>query len=76
MTPKLPRATAVDILRALANVGWQEARRSGSHAILVHPQRQGIVVVPFHKGKDLPTGTIARIVRDAGLTPDELRRLL
>ena len=29
-------------------------------------------VVPFHKGKTLPPGTQRAIMRDAGITPEEL----
>ena len=29
-------------------------------------------VVPFHKGKTLPPGTQRAIMRDAGISPDEL----
>ena len=76
MSPKLPRVTAEDLLRALRRNGCREARQRGSHIVLVHERKPGIVVVPRHKGQGLPPGLIARILRDAALTPDELRMLL
>jgi hypothetical protein len=34
------------------------------------------VPVPLHKGKVLPVGTLAKVLRLAGLTADDLRRAL
>jgi len=44
--------------------------------ILAHETKPGLVVVPMHKGKTLPTGLVSGILADAGLTADDLRRLL
>lgn len=44
--------------------------------IFDHPTKAGLVVVPLHKGKQLRTGMVAKTLKDAGLTPDDLRRLL
>jgi predicted RNA binding protein YcfA (HicA-like mRNA interferase family) len=76
MSAKLPRVTAIEILRALRRDGWVEARQRGSHVILPHDVKAGLVVVPMHKGKDLPVGLVSRILTDAGLTADDLRSLL
>jgi predicted RNA binding protein YcfA (HicA-like mRNA interferase family) len=43
--------------------------------VLRHPTKSGPVAVPFHRG-DLKTGTLNRILEQAGLTADDLRRLL
>ncbi len=76
MSPRLPRITAHDLLRALRRDGWVETRQRGSHRMLRHPEKLGLVVVPMHRGEDIPPGTVARILEDAGLTIDQLRRLL
>src|SRR5258707_13339161 len=48
----------------------------GSHHYLRHPERPGVLVtVPFHD-RDLKRGTLRAILRQAGLTPEELRDLL
>jgi predicted RNA binding protein YcfA (HicA-like mRNA interferase family) len=44
--------------------------------ILRHPTKEGSVIVPIHSGRDIPVGTLASIVDDAGLTADDVRRLL
>ena len=76
MSPKLSRVTASELLRALRRDGWSGLRQSGSHVILGHQTKTGLVVVPMHEGKDLPTGLVSRVLNDAGLTADDLRRLL
>jgi len=35
-----------DILKKLEADGWYEARMKGSHRVLKHPEKSGIVVVP------------------------------
>ncbi|MBI2942147.1 MAG: type II toxin-antitoxin system HicA family toxin [Chloroflexi bacterium] len=68
--------TATEVLRALHRDGWLDRRQEGSHVILRHPGKTGRVIVPLHKGKILKLATIDSILEDAGLTPDEFRRLL
>ena len=34
MSPRLPRITAVEVMRALKRDGWKQVRRCGSHIIL------------------------------------------
>ncbi|MCO5243769.1 MAG: type II toxin-antitoxin system HicA family toxin [Anaerolineae bacterium] len=50
-------------------------RIKGSHHILIHPETRRRAVVPFHK-KDLPKGTVAAILRQAGIDRDDLDDLL
>ncbi|MDO8671689.1 MAG: type II toxin-antitoxin system HicA family toxin [Dehalococcoidia bacterium] len=72
----MPRITATQLIRVLHRAGWFDDEQSGSHLILRHPNKTGKVIVPVHKGKDLKLGTLASILEDAGLTIDDLRRLL
>lgn len=41
-----------------------------------HPSKPGRLVIPVHAGKTLKVGLLADILKDAGLTPDDLRGLL
>ena len=72
---RLPRVSATELLRALRRDGWVDDHQTGSHIILIHPTKQGRVSVPFHRGT-MRTGTIEGIVKQAGLSADDLRRLL
>lgn len=76
MSRRLPALTAVEVLRELGRAGWSERRRSGSHLILVHPEKPGRIVVPFHRGTTIKQGTLGSIIDQAGLSRDEFRSLL
>lgn len=76
MSPRLPRITADEVLRALRRDGWHASSQSGSHVKLRHPVKHGHVVVPKHVGRALKPKTLQVILDQAGLTADELRALL
>jgi predicted RNA binding protein YcfA (HicA-like mRNA interferase family) len=76
MSPRSPRITAVELLRALKHAGWQPVRQSGSHVTLKHPTKPGIVTVPKHAKVILKPKTLSSILEQAGLTANELRELL
>lgn len=69
MSPKLPMLRASQVLAALSKRGFVAVRQSGSHVIMEHPDGRR-TVVPFHKGRDLPRGLLASILRDTDLTID------
>jgi len=76
MGQKLPRITAIELLRALKRDGWQQIRQSGSHVTLAHPTKRGHVTIPKHASVILKLKTLAAILDQAGLTVNELRELL
>jgi len=77
MSPKVPRVTCIEVLRALRRAGWQELRQSGSHVHLTHPDRPGsLVTVAMHGSRPVPVGTLSAISRSTGLSADDLRKLL
>lgn len=76
MSPRQPRITADQMLRALQRDGWSERARRGSHVHLTHPSKPGRVTVPVHAGETLQPWLLASILRQAGLTVEDLRTLL
>jgi predicted RNA binding protein YcfA (HicA-like mRNA interferase family) len=64
--------TARELVAFLRRHGYVEDRQIGSHLILKHPDKD-TVVVPVHRGKDLPKGLFLRILKDAGFTLEDLR---
>ena len=56
-----------DILRILEEDGWRMVRTTGSHRILKHDKKRGIVVVAGHMNVDAAPGTLRSIWRQAGL---------
>jgi predicted RNA binding protein YcfA (HicA-like mRNA interferase family) len=64
---------AARVLAALERDGWTEIRRRGSHRVLVKGDRQRIWA--YHDGVDLGGPAMARIAKDYGYPPAELRKL-
>jgi predicted RNA binding protein YcfA (HicA-like mRNA interferase family) len=56
-----------EVVRALTLAGWVLDRTRGSHHQFSHPTKPGRVTVP-HPKKDLKTGTLKNIERQAGIT--------
>lgn len=74
MSERLPVLSGAQLITALTRLGWESVRQRGSHVRLKHPDRPVSLVVPLHR--ELKRGTLAGILRDAGIDRDELRRLL
>jgi len=62
--------TPRELRRLLEQAGFVFTRQSGSHAIFKHPVSGKRVVLPIH-GRDIPTGTLYAILKDAGLKPQK-----
>jgi predicted RNA binding protein YcfA (HicA-like mRNA interferase family) len=74
LSGRLPVVSGDELISALGKLGWVVARQRGSHVRLRHPECAVPLVVPLHR--ELKRGTLAGILRDAGVDPDELRRWL
>jgi predicted RNA binding protein YcfA (HicA-like mRNA interferase family) len=55
-----------DLIKLLEKAGWRRVATKGSHWQFKHPARPGRVTVP-HPKKDIPVGTVASVLRQAGL---------
>ena len=76
MTGRLPSCTARDVDAALRQGGFVLVHQRGSHRYHSSPVTGKIVTaVPTHPG-DLKRSLLKKIIRDAGLTDDEFRKLL
>ena len=73
---ELPPVTGPEAIRAFARVGFVEVRVKGSHHVLKQPSHVYLLALPVHKNKPLKTGTIQRLIKDAGLSVDEFVELL
>lgn len=57
-----------DLLKALADDGWIEARKGpGDHVQFRHPTKPGRVSIDTGR-RELPTGTLRNVFRQAGWT--------
>ena len=55
-----------EIIKALEADGWHKVGQRGFHVQFKHPDKPGRVTVP-HPKRDLPSGTIKSIERQANL---------
>ncbi|MFH1595691.1 MAG: type II toxin-antitoxin system HicA family toxin [Pseudomonadota bacterium] len=72
---KLPILSGLDLAKALAKFGYLQDHRRGSHIILRHqnpPHRR--LTIPDHK--EIAKGTLKNILRESGLTVEEILQIL
>ncbi|MDA8069487.1 MAG: type II toxin-antitoxin system HicA family toxin [Actinomycetota bacterium] len=74
MSERLPVVSGQQLIKALEKTGWVVVRQRGSHVRLKHDERMTPLVIPLHR--ELKRGTLAGILRDAGIDRDDLRYLL
>jgi predicted RNA binding protein YcfA (HicA-like mRNA interferase family) len=72
---KLKRVTAAEMAKALRRAGFTDDRQEGSHLTLRDLGSGRSVTVPMHPG-DMPVRLTHKILKQAGLTAQDLRRLL
>ena len=72
MSKRLPRLTAPEVVRALERAGFVLVRQTGSHRIYRNAEGRR-VTVPVHPGKVLHPKLLWRILKDAGLTVEDVK---
>jgi predicted RNA binding protein YcfA (HicA-like mRNA interferase family) len=55
-----------DLLKRLADDGWQQVGQKGSHRRFAHPSKPGKVTVNGHPGDEISGGLLRSIFRQAG----------
>ena len=60
------------LCKVLEKHGWHLERVSGSHRIYKKAGHGGSISIPVHGNKTLKSGTQKGIMREAGLTDDDL----
>ena len=56
-----------ELIRLLEQDGWRLDRQSGSHRQYRHPSKPGTVTLAGNLGSELKPGTLASVLRQAGL---------
>ena len=71
MSPKFPSVSGEEAVRVLKRLGFVPIRQRGSHLVLKKQMPDGELgcVVPLHK--ELASGTLRSVLRQAGVTPEE-----
>lgn len=64
--PRLPRLSGREVVQVFERLGWEKARQSGSHIILLRDGHPSTLSVPDHK--EVALGTLRSLIRNADLT--------
>ena len=73
---KLPQVKGDRLVIALRKEGWCVDRTHGSYVIMRHEDNPGTkIIIPIH-GKPVKPGTLSNILKKAGLSAEEIKRLL
>lgn len=65
--PKLPHVSGAALVKALERLGFEKIRQSGSHVVMRRGSKG--CVVPMHS--EVKVGTLAGVLRQADISPDE-----
>ncbi|MCF2486972.1 type II toxin-antitoxin system HicA family toxin [Dyadobacter sp. CY347] len=57
---------AKELIRLLEKQGWEEVRTRGSHRMFKHPDSDRTIPIAFHGHRDIPIGTLRKILKQAG----------
>ena len=60
------------LIKLLELKGFLLKRITGSHHIFFHPVLRKTIVVPVHGEKDIPNGTYLSIIKQAGISKEEI----
>ncbi len=60
------------LIKLLEAKGFILKRINGSHHIYFHRELRKTVVVPVHGKKDIPNGTFLSIIKQAGISKEEI----
>jgi predicted RNA binding protein YcfA (HicA-like mRNA interferase family) len=73
MARKLPRLKANEVTRILQQHGFMLVSQRGSHQKWRNDETGKQVIVPYHKGKQLPLGTLRSIIEGSGIPKERFR---
>jgi len=71
--PGLRSFSAKELERLLRKYGFVLVSQKGSHRKWRNPETHSQVIVPYHAGRDLPTGTLMSILTAAEIPDKEWR---
>lgn len=73
--PKLPVLSGKNVIKILCKIGFEHVRTAGSHAILNKQTQEGKITIPIPLHTELAKGTLKSIMKQAGLSLDDLLKL-
>lgn len=75
---RLPVVSGKEVIQALKRFGFSIQRIKASHVHLAKATQERVfhVTIPIHGNQDLPAFVLHSILKQAGLTPEELKKQL
>jgi predicted RNA binding protein YcfA (HicA-like mRNA interferase family) len=67
LSPEKPRV----VIQKLRRLGFEGPFGGGRHIFMRHPETRIKIAVPVHGGRSIPVGTVAAIIKQAGITPED-----
>jgi predicted RNA binding protein YcfA (HicA-like mRNA interferase family) len=74
--PKLPRISGDELIRALERMGFVAVRQKGSHVVMKRVSSAGVQGTSVPRHRELAIGTLHGILRQAGVSVEELEQHL
>ncbi|MBI2164932.1 MAG: type II toxin-antitoxin system HicA family toxin [Chloroflexi bacterium] len=74
--PRLPRVSGKEVIRILERHDFGLSRVRGSHYIYRHKKTGTPVVIPVHRDRVIPPGTLMNILRQIGVDAETFARWL
>jgi predicted RNA binding protein YcfA (HicA-like mRNA interferase family) len=65
-----------EFVRVLEKLGYEFVRQRSSHTVRASRRQRKKIPVPCYGNRPLTKGTLAALMREAGITAEELRALL
>jgi len=64
-----------EVIKKLRQAGFEGPFGGGKHVIMRHPETGRKISIPVHGGRDIPISTLRAILRRAGISVEEWRKL-
>ena len=71
--PRFPVLSSREIVRIFEKLGWQVARRKGSHIIMTKIDHIATLSIPDHD--PVAKGTLRSLIRSSGLTTEQFVKI-
>jgi predicted RNA binding protein YcfA (HicA-like mRNA interferase family) len=76
MTPRMPRPSVDELIRAIKRAGFELIDQEGSHQKWRHPITGKQTIIPYHRGETIRPKLLNSILNGAGLSIEDLIKLL
>lgn len=73
--PMLKPLKADEVIRKLKALGFSGPFPGGKHVRMVNIEKNIIIPIPVHKGKDISVGLIREIINEIGISREEWLKL-